>query len=130
MTLTMRQYLYLKLIGKIVMSNFKLKENKDYEEKASGRVVTITDVRGEDGTFIGYRWNDAPEVRWGTADEFRRDFIPLSKITLEERCNVLGSAIAEINTIVQSAHKSPSGSPMCVIETIIEKCIQELRTDV
>ena len=112
------------------MSNFKLKEGNNYEENASGHVVWISDVRGENGSFIGYRWDDEPEVRWLTADEFRRDFIPLSKITLEERCNVLGSAIAEINTIVQSAHKSPSGSPMCVIETIIEKCIQELRTDV
>ncbi len=108
----------------------KLTVGKEFEEKASGHKASITDVRGEDGTFIGYRWEDEPEVRWVTADEFNRDFIPLSSITLEERCHILGSTVADINAIVQSAHIPRPGSPFRDIEKIIEKCIQELRTDV
>jgi len=107
---------------------FKLKEGRDYEEKASGRRSSITDVHGEDGTFIGYRWDDEPEIRWLTADEFRKDFIPLSSITLEERCHVLGSTVADINEILKRSTTSDYVLKKALMK-VIENCVQELRTD-
>ena len=108
---------------------FKLKVNRNYEEKANGRKVTITDVRGDDSQFIGYRWDDEPEVRWCTADEFRADFIPLSKISLEERCHVLGSTVADIKRAIDTCEDCDHHF-IDELKGIIEKCVQELRTDV
>ena len=112
------------------MSNFKLATNRSYEETLTRRKVSIITIKGGDNQFIGYRFDLEPGECWIGKDEFRERFTPLSKITIEERAHVLGSAVADINDIVKQYDINHFTSDMSQkIKAVIKQCVQELKSD-